>query len=340
MKRLPAEWEQQSGIMLTWPHQHSDWKAILNRVEKVFVEIATHTSRFEKVLVTCYDKDHQQHIHTQLTASSCNMSMISYAIAESNDTWTRDHGPITIIENEQPVLLDFAFNGWGKKHDWEKDTLLNNQLKQQQCFGETPMRAIDFVMEGGSIDSNGHGLLLTTAQCLMTPTRNPTFNKTQIEQQLQSWLGIAKVLWLTHGELEGDDTDSHIDTLARFSDKHTIVYTRCDDESDRHYPALQAMEAELKGLAKDNELNLVALPLPEARYNQKGARLPATYANFLIINQAVLVPVYNAPQDQTALTILGACFSGREIIPIDCSMLIYQYGSLHCVTMQLPQGVI
>lgn len=342
MKRLPAEWEPQSGIMLTWPHQYSDWRPILAQVEHVFIDIATQTSRFEKVLITCYDDAHQQHIASLLKTSACQLEMIHYCIAESNDTWARDHGPITIIENDQPVLLDFSFNGWGDKYESTKDNQLTRQLHQQCCFGDTAIRTIDFVLEGGSIDSNGQGILLTTAQCLLTPTRNPDYNKTRIEQQLQQDLGIKKILWLSRGELEGDDTDSHIDTLARFTDAHTIVYTKCDDTSDSQNPSLLAMESELKAFTHDEmlDLRLMALPLPDARFNALGDRLPATYANFLILNHAVLVPVYNAPQDETALSILSECFPDRDIIPIDCSALIHQYGSLHCVTMQLPHGVL
>ena len=342
MRRLPAEWEPQSGILLTWPHAHGDWKSKLDRVEPVFVNIAAHTSRYEKVLIACYDAAHQHHIAGLLQASSCEHDKIRFCIAESNDTWARDHGPITVTENEKPLLLDFSFNGWGNKYRAEKDNQLTRTLHAHKCLGESALQTLDFVLEGGSIESNGQGVLLTTAQCLLTPTRNPGYNQSDIEHHLQQWLGINKTLWLTQGELEGDDTDSHIDTLARFSDANTIVYTHCDDKNDAHYNALQLMEDELNAFTQDSELalKLVALPLPEARYNAKGNRLPATYANFLIINHAVLVPVYAAPQDEAALSILRECFPGRKIIPINCNALIEQYGSLHCVTMQLPEGVL
>lgn len=342
MRRLPAEWEPQSGIMLTWPHQHGDWKNILTHVEPVFVDIATHTSRYENVLISCFDESHQHHIETLMRSSDSDVSRIRYAIAESNDSWVRDHGPITVMEDGQPLLLDFSFNGWGNKYRFDKDNRVSQTLSRQHCFGSNPMQTIDFVLEGGSIESNGHGMLLTTAQCLLTPTRNPNYSKNDIEQHLKQWLGFDKILWLTRGELEGDDTDSHIDTLARFSDANTIIYTKCDDKSDSHYLPLQAMETELNTFTTMSELalRLVPLPLPEARFSSAGNRLPATYANFLIINDAVLVPVYDAPQDQAALAILGECFPGREIVPVNCNALIRQYGSLHCVTMQLPTGVL
>lgn len=196
----------------------------------------------------------------------------------------------------------------------------------------------DFVFEGGSIESNGAGVLLTTEECLLTPTRNPQFSKSEIETYLKEKFGAHTVLWLAHGFLAGDDTDSHIDTLARFVDEHTIAYVQCCDENDLHYAELQAMEHELQAFRQPNgkPYNLIALPMTPPIFDEEGERLPATYANFLIINGAVLVPVYNCATDNEALQILQTAFPTREIVPVDCSVLITQHGSLHCVTMQFP----
>jgi agmatine/peptidylarginine deiminase len=195
------------------------------------------------------------------------------------------------------------------------------------------------VFEGGSIESNGAGVLLTTEECLLSKERNPQFSKQEIENYLKEKFGAHTVLWLSHGFLAGDDTDSHIDTLARFVDDHTIAYVQCNDENDLHYTELQAMERELQDFRMPNgkPYRLLALPMTPPIFDEDGERLPATYANFLIINTAVLVPVYNCATDAEALRILQQAFPTREIVPIDCSVLITQHGSLHCVTMQFPE---
>jgi agmatine/peptidylarginine deiminase len=204
------------------------------------------------------------------------------------------------------------------------------------------LQSVDLILEGGSIDSDGRGTLLTTRHCLLNPQRNPEYDCVGLEGLFGQIFGTRQVLWLDHGELEGDDTDGHIDTLARFCDEHTIAYVRCDDPQDSHYAPLREMERELQAF-RDSDgrpYGLVPLPLPAPKRDEHGKRLPATYANFLIINGAVLVPVYGDAQDAVALECLAPCFPGREIVPIHCLPLIHQYGSLHCVTMQLPAGVL
>ena len=339
---LPPEWAPQSGVMLTWPHSHSDWKAILSEVDKVYCELATQISRREKVLIVAYDEQHRQHIeyllqHTQTVAQNLRIIII-----KSNDTWARDHGPITIIEDGQPVLLDFTFNGWGGKYAADLDNQLTRSLQQQGAFHSLNVEVIDMVLEGGSIDVNSQGLLLTTSSCLLTDTRNPGLSREQIESTLKSNFGVHTLLWLDHGHLVGDDTDSHIDTLARFCNDSTIAYTVTTDHNDEHFEGLQKMEQQLNTLTQSlpQPIKLVALPLPPAQYKKNGMRLPATYANFLIINGAVLVPTYRCSTDTEALTILQTCFPERGIIGIDCLPLINQFGSLHCVTMQFPVGVL
>ncbi len=341
--RLPAEWEPQSGVMLTWPHDGGDWALMLDSVEPVFVHLAREISRRESVLIVCRDAALRRHVQQRLREADACLARIDCRLAPSNDSWARDHGPITVLgRNGRPRLLDFTFNGWGGKYPAERDNAITAELARQGVFGDTPVGAIDFVLEGGSIDSDGQGRLLTTEACLLSPQRNPRLDKADIEQILRKHLGAEQILWLKHGALAGDDTDSHIDTLARFCDPRTIAHASCDDPADEHYTGLQAMQDELHALrdADGRPYRLVPLPLPGARYNADGERLPATYANFLIIDGAVLVPTYGDPQDAVALQRLQTCFPGRAIIPIDARPLIEQFGSLHCVTMQLPAGVL
>jgi agmatine deiminase len=328
--------------MLTWPHAHGDWAPRLPQVEPVFVAIARQVARREMALITCYDKAHREHVTNLLVADGTDLGRVILRIAPSNDTWARDHGPITVQCRAEPLLLDFGFNGWGGKYGHDLDNQLTRRLYDQETFGNTPLQTVDLILEGGSIEVDGSGTLLTTEQCLLAPTRNPGLSREQIERRLSELLGLKRILWLKHGHLEGDDTDSHIDTLARYCDARTIAYVACDDPGDSHYADLKAMEDELKQLraADGSPYRLVPLPWPGAMHDEDGRRLPATYANFLIINDAVLAPTYRHPADRVALERLKDCFPGREIVGIDCAPLVYQYGSLHCVTMQLPEGVL
>lgn len=336
-RRLPAEWELQSAVQLTFPHLDTDWADVMEEVMPCFLEIARTIARFQKVLIVCqnamelHDQLGSEHIH--------NFQLVE---APSNDTWARDHGGITIFENEKPVLLDFVFNGWGLKFPADKDNGITRYLQARYQVFNAEIRHGGLVLEGGALESDSRGTLLTTAECLLSPNRNPHLSKAEIEVQLKSLFGLDRVLWLHHGYLAGDDTDSHIDTLARFCDAETIAYVQCTDPADEHYDALKKMEAELQAfrMADGKPYRLVALPMAAACYDEAGQRLPATYANFLIINGAVLVPTYGIAQDMAALELLRGCFPDREIIGIDCRSLILQHGSLHCVTMQYPEGVV
>lgn len=314
-KRLPAEWEPQDAVLLAWPHGNTDWVALLEDAQRTFQNIKEAIERFQRVILVRPD---------------------TFDIP-TNDTWARDFGPITIEENGAPVLLDFTFNGWGGRFPASLDNAISQKLHEKGAFGTTPLRSIDFVLEGGSIESDGAGTLLTTAQCLLNPNRNPYCTREQIEERLKTELGIHTMLWLNNGFLAGDDTDSHIDTLARLCPNRTILYVACDDPDDEHFEELKAMEQELMAFP---DYRLLPLPWPSAKYDADGVRLPATYANYLIINGAVLVPSYNDPTDEDALEVVQKAFPEREIIGIDCSTLIMQHGSLHCVTMQIPRGVL
>ena len=339
---LPPEWAPQSGVLLTWPHAGSDWAPILSTVEPVFVAIAAAVTRFERLIVACHDAALRGHVAQLLEAAGVPAARVRLFVAPANDTWARDHGPITVLCQGEATLLDFEFNGWGGKFPYDLDNRVTRRLHTDHAFGDTAIEHEDLILEGGSIEVDGSGTLLTTEQCLLTPTRNPQLTRAQIEKKLAALLGINRFLWLRHGYLAGDDTDSHIDTLARLCDANTIAYVRCDDRNDEHYAELSAMEDELKAFRTPSgqPYRLVPLPWPRPAFDADGARLPATYANFLIINGAVLVPTYNDPADAEALRRIQTCFPDRKIIGIDCVPLIVQHGSLHCVTMQLPAGVL
>ena len=337
--RLPAEWEIQDGVLMAWPHEGTDWAYMLDDVRTVFAEIIKQSARFERVLLTA---PHAASAADFLIGADVDLAGITICEIPNNDTWARDFGPVTVIFNNKPTLLDFGFNGWGLKFPANFDNQISQRLKQNGLLLPN-LNTIGMILEGGSIESDGLGTILTTAECLLSPNRNPQLNKSEIEQALASLVGAKRILWLDHGFLAGDDTDSHIDTLARICPNNTIIYQACDIPLDEHFGPMKLMEQELKTFtAPDGSpYRLIPLPWPKPRFDEQAHRLPATYANFLIINNAVLAPTYRDPEnDQTALERIGQAFPGREIIGIDCLPLLEQHGSLHCVTMQLPQGVL
>jgi agmatine deiminase len=338
-RRLPAEWEEQDGILITWPHARSDWAPVLDRVEPVFIDIATQTSHFERVLITIPEREG---LEEKLEEAGADLEKIFFFYQESNDTWARDFGPLTIYEGNTPKLLDFGFNGWGLKFAAFHDNQITRKLHRAGAFGTTPLETVGLVLEGGSIESDGEGTLLATSECLLQANRNPHLSREELEHRLFRLTGALRVLWLNNGYLAGDDTDSHIDTLARFCPADAIAYVSCDDKGDEHYEALSAMEKELKNFRtpEGRPYRLLPLPLPDPLFDDEGQRLPATYANFLVINAAVLVPSYGGKKDGEARNIIGGAFPGRQVISIDCTPLLLQHGSLHCVTMHMPEGVL
>ncbi len=310
--RLPAEWEPQSGVQLTWPHAGTDWAPMLDEITATYREIAAAIEKYEPVLIVEPPTD---------------------------DTWARDHGFITLVNDCGGVrLLDFQFNGWGQKFPAEQDNAINRRLYDEGRVRGEYVNQLDFVLEGGSIESDGQGTIFTTTGCLMAPHRNQPMTQEQIEQRLKQSLCAERVVWINHGNLIGDDTDGHIDTLVRICPDDTLLYIAADDE----HPDLLRMEEELYGLRtlSGQPYRLLKLPMPRPIYDE-GDRLPATYANFLVINGAVLCPTYGQPDlDAEALRLIGEAFPGRDIIGIDCRSIIRQHGSLHCCTMQYPKNVI
>ncbi len=340
--RLPAEWEAQDGVLLAWPRPEMDWLPYLDEARRTVAGLAAAITRFERlVLIARADE-----AGAMLAGAGAVMERVTFVDCPLNDTWARDFGPLTVVRatpaGREARLLDCVFNGWGGKFCAEADTQATGRLHAAGVFGATPRRRLDFVLEGGSLDSDGKGALLTTSTCLLQPGRNPGFDRRGIEARLRDELGAARVHWLEHGALAGDDTDSHVDMLARFAPDDTIIYTACDDPADEHAAPLGAMAEELAALrtAAGRPYRLIPLPWPRAIFDADGARLPASYANFLAINGAVLTPAYGDARDAQAREAIDAAFPGRIAIGVDCTALIRQHGSLHCMTMQLPKGAL
>lgn len=331
MKRLKAEWEKQSAVMLAFPHRNSDWVEYIDEARENFLQIIRQITRFQKVLL-CVDVNDDEGMKMLQGLDIKNLQIVNIP---TNDTWARDFGPISIEENNKIQLLDFGFNGWGLKFASNKDNQINQRLSSMDIF-DTPAQIMPIILEGGSIDTDGQGRLLTNTQCLLEKNRNPHLCEKEIEDFLKQSLGVDEILWLHSGYLAGDDTDSHIDTLARFVNPHTIAYMKCENKNDEHYIELQKMEKELMDLrTKDgNPYNLLPLPLPDPIFYEE-ERLPASYVNFLFINNALLVPTYKDKRDAEVLSAFARVCSTLEVIGIDCSTLIRQHGSLHCVTMQI-----
>jgi len=332
---MPAEWEKQRAVLVSFPHEETDWNnpddpTDLQNSLSPFIRIAQAIAYGEPVYIICNDKE-------KISNLFCSTQNMTFIEIPTNDTWIRDYGYISIKENDEVKLLDFTFDGWGGKFEASLDNSVNTILHKKGYMGTTPLETIDFVLEGGSIESDGQGTILTTSECLCNPNRNGGLTKNEVEEKLQETLGATRFLWLDHGYLAGDDTDSHIDTLARFVNTDTIMYVKCDDQSDEHYEALKKMEKQLQTfkMVDGEPYKLVSLPMSDAIYDEEGHRLPATYANFLITNNALIYPTYGTSQDKIAHEVFAGQFPDKEIIPVNCLKLIEQGGSLHCSTMQV-----
>ena len=336
MREFPAEWHKQSAVQLTWPDSSTDWKDDLNEVIPVYKTIVDEISQDQKVIIVAQDVDDV----SLMFSDNENVTVVKSQI---DDTWARDHGGISVFDDGKPVLLDFGFNAWGEKFSYQNDNAITQHMFHSNIFDEAVEYSnnLDFIFEGGSVESDGKGTILTTAECLLSPQRNPERTKQQIEEELKQRLGVNRILWLENGYLAGDDTDSHIDTLARFIDAETIAYVVCDDAEDEHYTSLKAMGDELiKFKQVDGKpYRLVKLPMADEVY-EAGDRLPATYANFLIVNKKVLLPFYNSPKDEKVRLIFQELYPQHQIVGINCLPLIKQHGSLHCITMQYPIGFV
>lgn len=341
--RWPAEWEPQAGVLVAWPHAQTDWAARLAAVESSYAALVCAITRHERCVICVADAGLQARAQNLLVAAGAQLQRIQFVQVPYDDTWLRDSGPIVLRDQLGDELAyeyaDFRFTGWGGKFSAEQDDALIRRLLEQDVFVSGRHVSHDFALEGGAIEGDGAGTLLTTWRCLHQ--RHPQLDRDALDGILRKDLGAQRILWLQHGYLEGDDTDAHIDTLARFSPDGGIVFQACDDPSDAHFAELGAMRDELAALrdAQGRPYRLHALPW--ARPIRDGQRrLAASYANYLVINGAVLVPGYDDPADAQAACIIGAAHPGRSVVQVPCRALIWQNGSLHCVTMQIPAGAL
>lgn len=335
---FPAEWHPQSAIQITWPHEGTDWLDIIDEITSFYVTLSKEILKHTKLIIVCKEV---AKIKKHFTSSEQENLLL--AEIESNDTWSRDHSAISMFIDGKPAIYDFGFNAWGLKFAANHDNLITQRLFLKDIFNDKVKyyNYLNFILEGGAIESDGEGTMLTTSKCLLAPNRNEPLTKNEIDEFLKEIFGLQQILWLNHGYLSGDDTDNHIDTLARLCNETTIAYVQCTDEKDEHYQELDKMEKELAAFRRlDGEpYNLIPLPMAEPVY-EDDYRLPATYANFLIMNNVVLMPTYDTHKDSIAKEQLQKAFPNREIIGIDCRTLIKQHGSLHCITMQYPEGFL
>ncbi|MES2606111.1 MAG: agmatine deiminase family protein [Pseudomonadota bacterium] len=331
------EWAEQQAVMFAWPHASTDWKPWLEAIERDYVALAEAIAAECTPLILCQDREHQQHI-AWLLAGKCGNDP-RFVIAPYNDTWCRDYGPVAIGAGKLLQLLDFQFNGWGDKYDAGLDNDINQRLSSHWL---APLKTVKYELEGGSIETDGQGTLLTTVHCLLDSNRNNDFTKEQVEKFVLEQLGLDRVLWISEGALLGDDTDSHIDNLVRFCSPNTIAYAACSRADDVHYEPMQKMKAQVEALRQPDgkPYKLQAIEIPTAQFDDDGKRLPASYVNFLILNQAVIVPVFGCEEDAIALAGIQRCFPGKRIVPVPGGNLIKQYGGPHCATMQLPLGTV
>lgn len=342
-RTLLPEWYPQSGVQLTWPHAGTDWAYMLPEVTECYLRLAFEIARREPLLIVAPEPEPVKRLlREKLPVAVCDN--IAFAACPTNDTWARDHAFLTVGGGSAGLeLLDFRFNGWGDKFESNLDNAINRTIFDRgHILGGTYTDCLDFCLEGGSIETDGRGTLLTTAQCLLNPNRNPQYGQSEIEDILARRLGVNHFLWLTEGYLAGDDTDSHIDTLARLCPDNTILYVKCADKNDEHFAALQRMEEQIKAFRtpEGEPYRLITVPMPPAVYDDEGDRLPATYANYLVMDKAVLSPTYGLPEtDELARQAIIKAYPSREAVGVPCSALIRQHGSLHCATMQYPRGL-
>jgi agmatine deiminase len=340
-RRFPAEWEKQQGILLCFPHNGKDWPGKYEAIQWAFVEFIKKVTTFETVFLIVADENLQQKVTEMLTDARVNLSNVSFIIYKTNRSWMRDSCPIIVKNGTKREALNFNFNGWAKYKNIQLDKHVPMHVGKHLNIPVTQVmyKGKPVIVEGGAIDSNGKGTLLTSEECLMHPTiqvRNPNFTKADYEAVFKEYLGITNVIWLGNG-IEGDDTHGHIDDLCRFVNEDTIVTIVESDPKDDNYKPLQDNLKRLQNAKLENGKSpkIVELPMPK-RIDFEDLRLPASYANFLILNKCVLIPTFNDPNDRIALNILADCFPDREIIGISAIDLIWGFGTLHCLSQQIP----
>lgn len=333
--RMPAEWEPHAATWLAWPHKRTDWPGKFSPIRWVYTEIIRALTRHEHVNLVVRDKKLRKDAKRRLAMASIDLEKVRFFECKTDRSWVRDSGPIFVGPNK--TALDWRFNAWAKYDDWTRDDLLPAFVAKQLGVPsiQPTLNGHRAVLEGGSIDVNGRGLLLTTEECLLSKVqeRNPPFGRAEYERVFAQYLGIDRVIWLNKG-IAGDDTHGHVDDLARFVNEKTVVAVEEKNEADANYAPLQE---NLERLRAEKGLTVVPMPMP-APIVFDGMRLPASYANFYIANGIVIVPTFNDPADRTALGLLGDLFPDREVVGIHCGDLIWGLGTLHCMTQQEPRG--
>lgn len=336
--RMPAEWEPHEATWLSWPHKLESWPGAFDEVPGVFVQIAKHLSKSELVRINVADEEFAYGVRSLLSAAEVDLSQVRFHFNATDDAWVRDHGPIYVVkeagEKRQRAIIDWEYNAWGNKYPpFDLDNAIPSRIASE--FGEECFLP-GIVMEGGSIDVDGRGTLMTSEQCLLNPNRNPKLSKQEIEQHLRDYLGITRFLWLGEG-IVGDDTDGHIDDLTRFIDPHTVLTVVEPDPTDGNYRPLQDNLDRLRTMrAFDGQpFRVMTVPMPLAM-DYEGQRLPASYANFYVANQVVLAAVYGQERDQIVLDTLQELYPDREVVGINCLRLVWGLGAIHCVTQQQP----
>ena len=334
--RMPAEWEPQVAVWLSWPHNLKTWPGHFRPIPPKFAEIVATISRFEEVRINI-GQPLQKRAWSLINKAKADLSKVTLYDHPTNDAWCRDHGPIFVKNDKtgEVAVTDWEHNAWGGKYPpYDLDNTIPPKIAAALGLRRFEKKMI---MEGGSLDVNGSGLLLTTESCLLNKNRNPSMSKDQIEQALRDYLGVHTILWLGDG-IVGDDTDGHIDDMTRFFSADGIVTVLESNKRDKNYPILLENLERLHALRTPTgkKFKIVALPMPKPAFCD-GQILPASYANFLVINGAVLMPAFRQPKrDAEAAAILADCFPGREIIPIDCLELVWGLGTLHCISQQQP----
>jgi agmatine deiminase len=329
---MPGEWHPHAATWMAWPHDDEQWLGMLEPVRREFTALAEAIAMREPVQLLVADAESDADARRRLHRGTIAFHHVSH-----QDLWLRDSGPTAVTRDGEVALVDWEFNGWGNKYPADLDNQIPTHVAR--ILGDVPLYKPDVVMEGGSIEVDGGGTVLTTRQCLLSPHRNPGLGEAQLEQHLREAIGVTQVLWLDEG-LEGDHTDGHIDTITRFADRHTIVTATCEDRHDPNHAVLAANLERLRS-ARDVDgrpYHVVELPTPRDGAHFEGDRLPLTYANFYIVNGAVLLPVYGDEHDSRAAEILRPLFPDRDIVPLMARALITGGGAFHCVTQQQPAG--
>lgn len=340
--RLPAEWEPHEATWLVWPQNENDWPGKFQKIKFVYREIISHLCESEKVRIIVNPGKTRKRAEDFLREQSVNLANIEFYDCPTDRSWIRDSGPFFVREGSAKVgVLDFGFNGWAKYPDWENDDLVPGFVAETlRLDSETPAcLGKKIILEGGSIDVNGKGSLITTTQCLLSAekqARNPSFEKNDYEALFSEYFGATNVLWL-NGGIEGDDTSGHVDDTCRFTDPRTVVLCLENRVGDPNYRPLRENLEILQDLRLENgeKIEIVSLPMPSPLFFD-GERLPATYANFYVSNEKVLVPIYNDPKDSEALGVLSELFPARHVVGIDCTDLVWGFGAIHCMTKEEP----